>query len=82
MDNIKDNQLGRLKARAEGDWWKFYLELDDHETLYLAKVHLSLVDKPMTRRMFSMVIDGLLCHSVKDTTGHDVSLIDNNKPQH
>lgn len=39
-------QIGRLKARQEGDWWVFRYELEPGVEMELGRVHMRTVARP------------------------------------
>ena len=69
------HELGRLRAGVKGDYWEFYLVLDD-EVLQLSKVHFSLVDHDDTREAYQQIMQSLLKTALQRGTGDDTVSFD------
>ena len=65
------HEVGRLRAGVKGDYWEFYLVLDNDEVLELSKVHFSLVDHDDTREAYQEIMQLLLKTALQRNTGDD-----------
>lgn len=67
---MNGSQIGRLKARVEGDWWVFRYELEPGTEVTLGQVHMSTVQRPERKQNVLALFSTMVEDIVEDATGH------------